>query len=92
MGRPKLGAEYKKPSDYTYDYPKNREIAKHLDVQDRIILCQMTGFSKGYINDWCLGRRKNKRIGDMAVRIANLNIEKFRKLKMIISKTSESCN
>jgi hypothetical protein len=80
MGRHKLGAEYKKPSDYHYDYPENKEVAKHLCDEDRKLIAIHTAYTLGYVNDWCLGRRKNKKIETLARYLMRINIAKQRKL------------
>jgi len=80
MGRPKLGTEYKKPSDYHYDYPKNRKIFKHLSWEDKQLISHKTGYTTRYVCFWGLGTRKNKRIEEWARKIAILNIAKLRKL------------
>jgi len=56
MGRPRIGTELKKPSDYTYDYPENREVSKHLTPEDKIFIVHKTGYSYTHIYDWCRGR------------------------------------
>ena len=81
MGRPKLGAEYKKPSDYYY--PANREIAKRLVHQDKVFIASKTGVSLDYVRSWCVGRRRNAQVDELARRIVRLNIEKQRKLEKI---------
>ncbi len=80
MGRPKLGTEYKKPSDYTYDYQGNREVSKHLSREDKQLICSRTGFSVAYVRQWCQGRRRSRSIEEWARRIMKLNIAKQRKL------------
>jgi hypothetical protein len=65
---------------YVYDYPENREVSKHLSKEDRALIITRTGFSYKYVNDWCRGTRKNRRIEEWARRIAKLNIAKQRKL------------
>ena len=80
MGRPKLGTEYKKPSDYKYDYPYQREVTKHLTWEDKVLIASRTGYTIRYVRCWCAGTRKNKDIEKIAVLIASLNVEKFRQL------------
>ncbi|MCX6278434.1 MAG: hypothetical protein NT004_10090 [Bacteroidetes bacterium] len=80
MGRPKLGAEYRKYGDYNYDYPKNREIGKHIMIEDKKYIAKRTGFSYTYVNDFCIGKRYNRRIEDVARQVMRLNIAKQRKL------------
>jgi len=80
MGRKKLGAEYKKPSDYHYDYPSNREVSKHLTIEDKHLIAARTGFSYTYVNDWCKGKRRNRSIEGWARKVMPLNIAKQRKL------------
>ena len=83
MGRPKLGAEYKKPSDYTYDYPANREIGKWITWKDKAHIAAKTGYTRDYVNDWCVGRRRNDKIESLARIIAKLNQAKQRKLEKL---------
>lgn len=73
MGRPRIGENLKKPSDYSYDYPEQREIAKMLLANDRRMIAEATGYSTGYIGDWCLGIRKNARIMELALPLAEIN-------------------
>ena len=58
MGRSKLGKEYKKPSDYSYDYPEQREISKGLRFGDAIIISQKTKYSSVMIGNMLSGTRK----------------------------------
>jgi hypothetical protein len=58
MGRPRLGKELKKPSDYTYDYPDQRELAAGLHHGDITRLAAATGYSASMIHDMVTGRRK----------------------------------
>jgi len=83
MGRPRIGTELKKPSDYTYDYPENREVSKHLTPEDKIFIVHKTGYSYTHIYDWCRGRRRSKKIEFWANRIAKINKDKEQKLLKI---------
>jgi len=87
MGRPKLGTEYKKPSDYHYDYPINRKIFKHLSIEDKRLISDKTGYTIQYVRYWGLGTRKNKSIEELARRISIINIEKLRKIN-----NQDKCN
>jgi|GEM_PF-4916190 len=80
MGRPKLGTEYKKPSDYKYDYPDQRVVAIHLTWEDKTFIAEKTGYKISYVGDWCRGKRKNTDIEKFAVLLASLNVEKFRQM------------
>jgi hypothetical protein len=80
MGRPKIGTEYKKPSDYTYDYPDQRVVAKHLSWEDKEIIAKKTGYTIRYVRCWCAGNRKNVAIEKMAVLLASINVDKFRQI------------
>lgn len=80
MGRPKLGAEYKKPSDYHYDYPEQREITRYLETKDRAWIISRSGYSAGYVRQWFRGKRRNAFIRELALKIQKLNLEKQRKL------------
>jgi hypothetical protein len=62
MGRPRIGTELKKHSDYKYDYPEQRSLAKGLLSDDRSRIAEITGYSPSYIMDWCAGTRKNAEI------------------------------
>ena len=83
MGRPKLGAEYKKPSDYIYDYPENRKVSRHLTIDDKHLISARTGFSYSYVSGWCRGERRSRPIEEWARRIARLNQAKQRKLEKL---------
>ncbi len=65
---------------YIYDYPANREIAKHLVADDRAQIAFRSGYTLSYVREWCRGTRKNKRIEEWARCIMKLNIAKQRKL------------
>lgn len=75
MGRPKLGAEYKKPSDYSYDYPEQRDIAKCLLTDDLVRIAELTGYSISYIRGWCAGTRNNNEIERHARMFAKINAD-----------------
>jgi len=60
MGRKKLGKHYKKPSDYTYDYPEQRELAKTLRISDKSYIARLTGYSETHISYMCDGKRRMK--------------------------------
>ena len=76
MGRPKLGAEYKKPTDYTYDYPENREIGKKMIHGDAWFIAKTTGFSTSYVSDVLKeGIRNNERIKTIACKLIALRDE-----------------
>jgi len=80
MGRPKIGEKYKKPSDYTYDYPENRAIGKKLFNGDFSFIANRTGYSKGYV--WRVlikGIRNNKEIIDLACKLNSLRDEVMNK-------------
>jgi hypothetical protein len=79
MGRPKIGTEFKKPSDYHYDYPENREISKHLSFEDKKLIAARTGYKITYVRCWGHGKRRNRRIEEIARLIMRLNIAKQRK-------------
>jgi hypothetical protein len=65
---------------YVYDYPANREVSKHLDPRDKQLIAAKTGFSLQYIQYWCRGKRRSRRIDDLARQIMRLNIAKQHKL------------
>jgi len=67
-------------SKYSYDYPANREVSKHLSREDKQFICSRTGFSIIYVRQWCQGRRRSRPIEEWACRIAKLNLAKQRKL------------
>jgi hypothetical protein len=73
MGRPRIGEELKKPSDYSYDYPEQREIAKYLLSDDKIRMTQISGLSPRMVNNWCEGNRKNTKLMELALRYAEIN-------------------
>lgn len=77
-GRPRIGAELKKPNCYSYDYPSNREIAKNLGQEDKKIIAQETGFSLKYIYQWCQGKRRSTKIEALAKQISKFNIAKLK--------------
>lgn len=85
MGRPRLGTELKKPSDYKYDYPANREVARWLTSDDKVQIAFRTGYALGYVKHWCIGNRRNASIDALARKIARLNQAKQRKLEKIIA-------
>lgn len=58
MGRPKLGKEYKKPSDYTYDYPENRRYEKMLIKGDVKRIALTLSLTDNYIRQMLRGERK----------------------------------
>jgi len=76
MGRSKLGAEYKKPSDYTYDYPENRELGKQLVSGDIGFIAKTLGYKSRYV--MCvlrLGNRNNEKIKTIARKLIALRDE-----------------
>ena len=80
MGRPRIGKELKKPSDYKYDFPGNREISSFLTPNDKNQIAYRTGYCIRTVHYWCQGVRRNARIEEWARRMARLNIAKQRKL------------
>lgn len=58
MGKPRIGTELKKPSDYTYDYPEQRVLAKKLRKGDLEIVARKTKRSYGYIAQMTSGKRR----------------------------------
>jgi hypothetical protein len=75
MGRPRLGENLKKPSDYSYDYPAQREIAKQLLFDDKIRMAETSGLTIRTVRCWCEGTRKNARLMELALRYAEINKE-----------------
>ena len=76
MGRPKLGAEYKKISDYTYDYPENREIGSRLFNGDIGFIAQQVGCSAFYVRQVLnTGVRNNEKIKTIARNLIALRDE-----------------
>jgi len=65
---------------YVYDYPENREVSKTFSYMDKLLISQKTGFSLNYIWYWCKGKRKNRRIEELARKIMRLNKAKLCKL------------
>lgn len=49
-GRPRIGKELKKPSDYTYDYPENRKLGAKLVSGDISFIAANTGHSISYVH------------------------------------------
>jgi len=80
MGRPRIGIELKKPSDYTYDYPEVRAMGELLDPLDKNLIADKTGYSYSYITSVCDGKRKNMTIEEWIRKIAHLNLEKKKRL------------
>jgi len=60
MGRPKIGSEYKKSSDYKYDFPENRQISLFLRRGDKSIIAEKTGYTLQAIRKICKGERRMK--------------------------------
>lgn len=58
---------------YVYDYPDNREVSKHLSLSDKQMISFRTGFSMRYVNQWCQGSRRSRRIEEMARNLAGIN-------------------
>ncbi|MEI6899315.1 MAG: hypothetical protein WCL00_05515 [Bacteroidota bacterium] len=83
MGRPRIGSELKKPSDYSYDYPGNREIAKNLTADDKLFIAFRAGTSIRYVRYWCQGKRRSNAIEEWAIRVMKLNQAKQKKLEAI---------
>lgn len=76
MGRPKLGAEYKKPSDYTYDFPENREIGKKLIHGDVWFIAKTVDCSRRYVSQVLKnGTRNNEKIKAIARKLIALRDE-----------------
>ena len=73
MGRPRIGETIKKPSDYTYDYPEQREIARYILMDDRKRMAELTGYSMTHISDWCTGQRKNDILMQLALKYSEIN-------------------
>lgn len=73
---------------YDYDYPINRDVSKHLTVQDKQLISVRTGFSQEYVRLWCLGKRRSRPIEEFARRIMKINIAKERKLQSIDPSTN----
>lgn len=48
----------KTPSDYSYYYPVNVELAKHLHLYDLTRISVATGYSRGHLTAIFKGRRK----------------------------------
>ncbi len=46
------------PVKYVYDYPEQRELAKHLTSEDRKWLANNTEFTKKTIDMMCNGKRR----------------------------------
>jgi peroxiredoxin len=84
MGRPKLGAKYKKPTDYKYDYPEQRILAKDLLSDDKVRIAELSGYSISYIKDWCVGTRKNAVIERYARIFVKINIACILKKKSLL--------
>lgn len=68
---------------YSYDYPENRSVSEHIKADDKTYICFKTGFSLRYVNMWCKGQRKNRRIMEMAREIARINQAKAKKLQKL---------
>lgn len=80
MGRPKLGEEYKKPSDYSYDFPEQREFSEGLILGDIKIIADKLIMSDTYVGLMVNGKRKmTQAIRDEVLRLTELN-----KLKVAI--------
>lgn len=65
---------------YVYDYPANREVSAHLYPSDKQHIASKTGFSVKYVRQWCQGKRRSRRIEEVARLIMRLNLAKQRKL------------
>lgn len=68
---------------YSYDYPENRTISKDFTAEDKLFIHRTTGFSLGYIRQWCKGERKSSRIMEVAREIARINQAKAKKLQKL---------
>ena len=76
MGRPKLGTEYKKPADYTYDYPKNRQIGDKLHHGDMLFIAKTLGYSGKYVAQVLKnGERNNEKIKTIAGKLIAMRDE-----------------
>ena len=76
MGRPKIGAEYKKPSDYTYDYTENRAIGARLFKGDIGFIAEKVGCSTYYVCQVLYrGTRTNEKILTIARKLIALREE-----------------
>jgi len=73
---------------YVYDYPENRAIAAHLTTEDKIFIAMRTGYTTSYIRYWCVGKRKNENIRDLAKYVASINQSKQRKLNSKLEPTN----
>ena len=58
---------------YQYDFPDQREIAKSLLMDDRVIIAERTGYSIRTVNSWCLGKRKSEKIKSFALLLSQIN-------------------
>ena len=58
---------------YVYDYPDQREIAKHIFLDDKAVIADKLGYSIEYIGKWCRGQRKNEDIMALAMLLSQIN-------------------
>lgn len=79
MGRHKgglIGKEnYKKISDYHYDYPENREISEGITRNDKMQMGIDLNLSYGYIIQWCAGKRKSEKIRQYALKLKETKVD-----------------
>jgi len=73
---------------YVYDYPENRAIAAHLTTDDKIFIAMRTGYTTSYIRYWCVGKRKNEKIRDLAKYVSSINQGKLRKLNSKVNQVN----
>lgn len=83
MPRPRLGPELKKPSDYHYDFPQQREIAAHLSASDIMYIAKRLKYTRRTIYYWCEGLRRNAKIEQIAKLLSEHNKEKIKFAEMI---------
>lgn len=76
MGRQKIGTEYKKPTDYKYDFPENREIGKQLIHGDIAFISKTVGCSSSLVKHvLTVGDRNNEKIKTIARKLIALRSE-----------------
>lgn len=93
MGRPRLGKELKKPSDYSYDYPENREMGKYIQNRDRKLLASITGYDIGLIHKILNGKRyMNEKVKKYAELIMEFNKAKEEVINQVNENNIKSLN